>query len=309
MNQPRNGLASKPSKVPFRNMTIIDGNLVSETVLGAIALEVKALQGPPPAVAFIRVGNDPASVFYVGKKQKIAARLGIGSHLHALSETVSQDELFALIDQLNADPAINGILVQAPLPSHLCERATFNRVHPDKDVDGFNTINIGRLCQEDPEAFVACTPAGIIELLRHYAIPTAGAQVVVVGRSLIVGKPVALLLGSKGNPGDATVTVCHSRTRDLGAITRTADILIAAIGRPHCITGDMIKPGATVIDVGINRIDDASSSKGYRIVGDVDFEAAAHVAGRLTPVPGGVGPMTVAMLMSNTLKAYLRQHP
>jgi methylenetetrahydrofolate dehydrogenase (NADP+) / methenyltetrahydrofolate cyclohydrolase len=265
---------------------------------------VAQLQGPKPAVAFIRVGEDPASVFYVQSKQKTAEAIGIHSSLLVFPESITQQQLFETIDQLNKDPLIHGILVQSPLPKHIDERETFNRVSPDKDVDGFHSQNLGRLVQEDPEGFVACTPAGIVEMIKRCNIETAGKHVVVVGRSLIVGKPAALLFMRKAAFADATVTVCHSRTRDLASITRQADILIAAIGRPHTITADMVKPGAVVIDVGINRVEDANVKKGYKIVGDVLFDEVAPIAESITPVPGGVGLMTVAMLMNNTVKAY-----
>jgi len=207
---------------------------------------------------------------------------------------------------LNADPDIHGILVQAPLPAHINEIETFNRVHPDKDVDGFNTLNVGKLCQEDLSGFIACTPAGIVELIKRNSIPTQGKHVVVLGRSQIVGKPAALLMLRNALPGNATVTICHSKTKDLKTITQQADILIAAIGRPHFVTADMVKADATIIDVGINRLEDPSQKKGYRIVGDVDFEGVRQKADWITPVPGGVGPMTVAMLMDNTLCAFKR---
>lgn len=287
-------------------MDLIDGNAISQAILDEVKAGVDALDGPPPSVTFVRVGEDPASVFYVGKKQKVAASLGIVSRLQVFPESITQEELLACIDQLNADKGVHGILVQAPLPSHISEREIFNRVSPDKDVDGFNATNVGRLCQEDPHAFVSCTPAGIIELLARSGVATAGKHAVVVGRSLIVGKPAALLLMMKARTGNATVTVAHSRTADLAAICRQADILVAAIGKAGLITGDMVKDGAVVIDVGINRVDDASTKKGYRIVGDVDFESVAPKCSRITPVPGGVGPMTVAMLMKNTLQARQR---
>lgn len=288
-------------------MELIDGNAISRAILDEIKADVAALSGPPPAVTFVRVGEDPASVFYVGKKQKVAAELGILSDLKTFPESVSREELLGYIDQLNADPSVNGILVQSPLPGHISEQEIFNRLHPDKDVDGFNATNVGRLCQEDPSAFVSCTPAGIIELLQRSGVETSGKQAVVVGRSLIVGKPAALLLVMKAKSGNATVTIAHSRTANLAAICRQADILVAAIGKPGLITEDMVKEGAVVIDVGINRVDDASKKKGYRIVGDVDFDAVAPKCSAITPVPGGVGPMTVAMLMKNTLLAYKRQ--
>jgi methylenetetrahydrofolate dehydrogenase (NADP+)/methenyltetrahydrofolate cyclohydrolase len=255
-------------------------------------------------IAVIRVGEDPASVSYVRKKQKTAERIGIGSRLHVLPEDISKEDLFAKIDALNADSDVSGILVQAPLPKHINETETFNRVNPAKDVDGFNTLNIGKLCQEDPSGFVACTPAGIVQLIQRSGIETNGKHVVVLGRSQIVGKPAALLMIQKACPGNATVTICHSRTTDLPSITRQADVLIAAIGRPNFVTEDMVKDGVNVIDVGINRVEDSNKKSGYRLVGDVDFDAVATKAAHITPVPGGVGPMTVAMLMHNTLLAF-----
>ncbi|WP_309401068.1 bifunctional methylenetetrahydrofolate dehydrogenase/methenyltetrahydrofolate cyclohydrolase FolD [Cerasicoccus maritimus] len=287
-------------------MELIDGNAISQEILDELKAELTQLDGPKPGVAFVRVGEDPASVFYVNKKQKVAAQIGIESTLHVQPESITQDELLAVIDQLNADPAVHGILVQAPLPSHIEERVIFNRVSPDKDVDGFNVINIGKLVQEDPTAFVACTPAGVIELLKRSGVATSGKRVVVVGRSLIVGKPAALLLMMKAEFGNATVTVAHSRTANLAEVVSEADIVIAAMGKACFITADMVKEGAVVIDVGINRVDDATKKKGYRIAGDVDFEKVSPKCDKITPVPGGVGPMTVAMLMKNTVAAYRR---
>jgi methylenetetrahydrofolate dehydrogenase (NADP+)/methenyltetrahydrofolate cyclohydrolase len=289
-------------------MELIDGNAIAESILAQIAAEVAKIPGRPPAVAFVRVGEDPASVSYVAKKQKVAAQVGMRSRLEIFPATTTQAELLAKINLLNLDPLVDGILVQSPLPKPMAETEVFNHVNPNKDVDGFNTLNIGKLVQEDPSGFVACTPAGIVELIRRAGVETDGRHVVVVGRSLIVGKPVGLLLLQKGLPGNATVTFCHSRTRELPAITRGADILIAAIGRARFITADMVREGATVIDVGINRVPDPTKKSGYRIVGDVDFDAVAPRVARITPVPGGVGPMTVAMLMSNTLKAWKKHH-
>jgi methylenetetrahydrofolate dehydrogenase (NADP+)/methenyltetrahydrofolate cyclohydrolase len=223
--------------------------------------------------------------------------------------TISQGELEALIDGLNADPTVDGILVQSPLPRPLNELAIFRRVSPDKDVDGFHTVNLGKLAQDDDSGFVSCTPAGIMELLARSHVDLAGKHVVVLGRSLIVGKPVALLALQKRAGANGTVTVCHSGTRDLPAITRQADVLIAAIGRPEFVTGEMVKPGAVVIDVGINRVTDPSRKTGYRLTGDVHFSSVEAKAALITPVPGGVGPMTVAMLMRNTVKAHSLAHP
>lgn len=284
---------------------IIDGNATAKIVCEELSAKLKKISATrPPCVAFIRVGEDPASVSYVKKKGRIAAETGIESHLHVLPESVTQEELFKLIDSLNNDDCVDAILIQAPLPKHLSERDTFNRVRPDKDVDGFSSANLGLLCQEDPRAFTACTPAGIMELLKRYEVPTAGKRVVVIGRSIIVGKPMALLLMKKG--ADATVTVCHSKSENLKQICAQADIIIAAVGKPMTVTADMVKEGACVIDVGINRIPSEKTKSGYRLVGDVDFENVAPKCSKITPVPGGVGPMTVAMLMSNTVAAYMR---
>ncbi len=284
-------------------MKLIDGNTIATEIITELTEQVANLPGRKPCVTFVRVGEDPASVSYVRKKQRTAEAIGIESRLQLFDDSVSREELKSFIQSLNDDDSVDGILIQAPLPKHLIETEVFNWVRPDKDVDGFNTVNIGKLCQDDPEGFVACTPAGIVELLARTGVETNGRHVVVLGRSLIVGKPAALLMLRKGPLADATVTVCHSRTRDLPAITRQADILIAAIGRAHFVTADMVKEGATVIDVGINRITDDSRKSGYRLVGDVDFEAIANKTSAITPVPGGVGPMTVAMLMKNTVKA------
>lgn len=284
---------------------IIDGNATAKIVCEELSAKLKKISATrPPCVAFIRVGEDPASVSYVKKKGRIAAETGIESRLHVLPESVTQEELFKLIDSLNNDDCVDAILIQAPLPKHLSERDTFNRVSPDKDVDGFSSANLGLLCQEDPRAFTACTPAGIMELLKRYEVPTAGKRVVVIGRSIIVGKPMALLLMKKG--ADATVTVCHSKSENLKQICAQADIIIAAVGKPMTVTADMVKEGACVIDVGINRIPSEKTKSGYRLVGDVDFENVAPKCSKITPVPGGVGPMTVAMLMSNTVAAYMR---
>ncbi|MCC5789276.1 MAG: bifunctional methylenetetrahydrofolate dehydrogenase/methenyltetrahydrofolate cyclohydrolase FolD [Opitutales bacterium] len=288
-------------------MELIHGNAIAEQIITELTKEVSSLSGPRPCVAFIRVGEDPASVSYVRKKEKTAAKIGIESRLLVFPEAIGQKELFQEIDRLNEDPSVNGILIQAPLPSQIVEKEAFRRVRPEKDVDGFHTWNLGLLCQEEKEGFVACTPAGVIELLKRTGIVLRGKRLVVVGRSLIVGKPLALLGMAKGEFGDATVTVCHSRTPDLAGTVRQADIIVAAIGRAHFITADMVKEGAVVIDVGINRIPDDSRKSGYRLVGDVDFENVSPRSSYITPVPGGVGPMTVAMLMKNTLKAYRRQ--
>jgi methylenetetrahydrofolate dehydrogenase (NADP+)/methenyltetrahydrofolate cyclohydrolase len=284
-------------------MEIIDGNRIAADIVAELKAEVAALKGRRPCLALVRVGDDPASVSYVRKKEQTAAEIGVEGRVILPPVTTSQEELFSLIDQLNADPAVDGILVQSPLPSHVDEVAVFRRVAPEKDVDGFHTLNLGKVAQEDPTGFVACTPAGIMELLARSGVDLKGKHVVVLGRSLIVGKPVALLALQKRTGANGTVTVCHSATRDLPAITRLADVLIAAIGKPEFVTADMVKPGAVVIDVGINRVPDPSRKSGYRLTGDVAFQAVAPLCSRITPVPGGVGPMTVAMLMKNTVKA------
>ena len=284
-------------------MEIIDGNRIAADIVAELKAEVAALKGRRPCLALVRVGDDPASVSYVRKKEQTAAEIGVEGRVILPPVATSQEQLFSLIDQLNADPAVDGILVQSPLPSHVDEVAVFRRVAPEKDVDGFHTLNLGKVAQEDPTGFVACTPAGIMELLARSGVDLKGKHVVVLGRSLIVGKPVALLALQKRTGANGTVTVCHSATRDLPAITRLADVLIAAIGKPEFVTDDMVKPGAVVIDVGINRVPDPSRKSGYRLTGDVAFQAVAPLCSRITPVPGGVGPMTVAMLMKNTVKA------
>jgi len=285
-------------------MEIIDGNRVASTIVEELKAEVAAFTGRKPCLALVRVGEDPASVSYVRKKEKTAAEIGITGRVILPPETISQSELSSLIDELNADDAVDGILVQSPLPKQIDELAIFRRVLPEKDVDGFHTINLGKIAQEDDTGFVSCTPAGILELLRRSAVDLNGKHVVVLGRSLIVGKPVALLALQKKAGANGTVTICHSGTQNLPAITRQADVLIAAIGRPEFVTADMVKPGVVVIDVGVNRVADPTKKSGYRLTGDVHFPSVSPLASKITPVPGGVGPMTVAMLMKNTVKAY-----
>jgi methylenetetrahydrofolate dehydrogenase (NADP+)/methenyltetrahydrofolate cyclohydrolase len=285
-------------------MNLIDGNQIASQVLDELSERVASLENGKPSVVFVRVGNDPASISYVKKKQKTAESIGIDAGLRVFDESISEAQLIEEIDTLNADSSIHGILVQAPLPRHINDVRVFNHVSPNKDVDGFNAVNLGKLCQEQAHAFRSCTPAGIVELIRRSNIETAGKRVVVLGRSLIVGKPIGMLLLNRAIPGNATVTFCHSRTHDLPSITREADILIAAIGKPQFVTAEMIKTGCAVIDVGINRIPDSSKKSGFRLVGDVDFEQVAPKTSHITPVPGGVGPMTVAMLMSNTVQAF-----
>jgi methylenetetrahydrofolate dehydrogenase (NADP+)/methenyltetrahydrofolate cyclohydrolase len=291
-------------------MELIDGNRIAAEIIAELKAEVAQFHGRKPCIALVRVGEDPASVSYVRKKEKTAAEIGLESRIILPAVTITQAELSALIDGLNQDDAVDGILVQSPLPKGLDEVAIFRRIAPEKDVDGFNTVNLGKLVQEDPTGFVACTPAGIMELLAQSSVDLKGKHVVVVGRSLIVGKPAGLLALQKKAGANATVTICHSGTSDLPALTRQADVLIAAIGRPEFITADMVKPGAVVIDVGVSRVPDATKKTGYALKGDVHFESVSPLASKITPVPGGVGPMTVAMLMKNTVKAYrLRQTP
>jgi methylenetetrahydrofolate dehydrogenase (NADP+)/methenyltetrahydrofolate cyclohydrolase len=286
-------------------MELIDGNKIAAELVAELKAETAVLPGRKPCLVLVRVGDDPASVSYVKKKEQTATAIGIDSRVLLPPVSITQAELEKLIDQLNADRGVDAILVQSPLPKHIDELRIFRRIAPEKDVDGLGTMNLGKVAQDDADGFVSCTPAGIIELLTRSGVDLKGKHVVVLGRSLLVGKPVALLaLQKKSN---ATVTVCHSATRDLPAITRTADILIAAIGRPEFVTADMVKPGAVVIDVGINRVPDTTKKTGYRLTGDVHFASVSPIAGKITPVPGGVGPMTVAMLMKNTLKAYRQQ--
>jgi len=287
---------------------IIDGKAIAAQVRAEVKAEVEAwvqAGNRPPYLAVILVGDNPASASYVRGKTKAAAEVGIASDTLHFDTSISEAELLAEIARLNEDDGVDGILVQLPLPDHINPSRVLNAIRPDKDVDGFHPVNAGRLLLGEP-GFVPATPAGILELLRRSGIETTGKHAVVVGRSNIVGRPLAALLLHRGI--DATVTVCHSRTRDLAALTRTADILVAAIGRPRYITADMVREGAVVIDVGINRVDDPAHPRGYRLVGDVDFEAVAEKAGWITPVPGGVGPMTIALLLRNTLYAAQRRY-
>lgn len=286
-------------------MVRIDGNAVAAKVMEETRLRIAALakRGITPGLAVVLVGDDPASRAYVRSKDRKAAELGLHSVKKELPANTTQAELLAVVAELNADPSIHGILVQSPPPPQIDEAEIVKAIDPRKDVDGFHPVNVAKLAMEDPTGFVPCTPLGCIRLLIEAGIETAGRRAVVVGRSMIVGKPMALLLMKRGPGGDATVTVAHSRTRDLAAVTREADIVIAAIGRPHFLGADHIREGAVVIDVGINRIEDPSAPKGYRLVGDVDYDAVAEKCAAITPVPGGVGPMTIAMLMSNCVTA------
>ena len=286
-------------------MVRIDGIAVAAKVMEETRIRIAALaqRGITPGLAVVLVGDDPASRAYVRSKDRKAAELGLHSVKNELKADTTQAELLAVVAELNADPSIHGILVQSPPPPHIDEAEIVKAIDPRKDVDGFHPVNVAKLAMEDPTGFVPCTPLGCIRLLIETGIETAGRKAVVVGRSMIVGKPMALLLMKRGPGGDATVTVAHSRTRDLAAVTREADIVIAAIGRPHFLGADHIREGAVVIDVGINRIEDPSHPKGYRLVGDVDYDAVAEKCAAITPVPGGVGPMTIAMLMSNCVTA------
>ena len=286
--------------------TIISGNELSETMRAEIAREAATFTnetGVTPGLAVVIVGNDPASEVYVRMKGKAADKAGFLSRQITLPEDTPEAELLGVVDGLNADPTIHGILVQLPLPKHIDAQKVLLAIDPSKDVDGFHPINAGRLAVGDDTVLAPCTPAGVIEMILRSGFDTRGKHAVVVGRSTIVGRPMALLLVRTGRGGDATVTIAHSRTPDLGAITRQADILIAAVGRAELIRGDMVKPGAVVIDVGVNRVDDPASAKGYRLVGDVAFDEVKEVAAAISPVPGGVGPMTITMLLRNTLDA------
>ncbi|MDZ4816521.1 MAG: tetrahydrofolate dehydrogenase/cyclohydrolase catalytic domain-containing protein [Verrucomicrobiota bacterium] len=287
------------------NARVIDGKQIATSINAETKASVIALneKGITPGLAVVLVGDRPDSELYVAKKVETCAALGIYSQKVHLPATTSQLELLTLIDRLNNDPKIHGILVQSPPPKHIDESAIVHVLNPAKDVDGFHPINVGKLAMGDPTGLVPCTPSGCQELLLRSGIQTQGAHVVVVGRSMIVGKPVALLLMAAGPGGDATVTVCHSKTRHLNEITRQADILIVAMGKPQFIGKEMVKEGAVVIDVGIHVINDPTRKSGKRTVGDVAFEEVSQVASHITPVPGGVGPMTIALLMRNTVKA------
>lgn len=282
---------------------IIDGKAIAEQVRAEVAEKVEArIQAGKsrPGLATVLVGENPASEVYVRMKQRMCEKVGIQSFGHTLPEDASQEEVENLVAELNANPEVNGILVQLPLPSGLDEERVLNKISINKDVDGFHPVNIGRLAQKGRESlFVPCTPDGVIYLLDHTGVQLEGAEAVVLGRSNIVGMPVALLLVGR----NATVTICHSRTKDLPEVTRRADVLVAAVGRPEMVKKDWVKPGAVVIDVGTNRVDDPSVEKGYRLTGDVAFEEVKEVASAISPSPGGVGPMTIAMLLRNTLRA------
>lgn len=285
--------------------TIIDGKFTAANIKAEIALKVADMVAEgrrAPHLAAILVGHDGGSETYVANKVKACEECGFTSTLVRFEDTCTQDELLAKIAEFNADPAVDGFIVQLPLPRHIDEQAVIEAIDPRKDVDGFHPVNVGRMAIGLP-CFVSATPAGILELLRRYEIPTSGRRCVVLGRSNIVGKPMATLMMQKRQPGDATVTVCHSHTQGIKEICREADIIIAALGKPGFVTADMVKPGATVIDVGTTRVADSTRARGWRLCGDVDFAAVEPIAGAITPVPGGVGPMTICSLMINTLLA------
>ena len=284
---------------------LIDGRAIAAALQGELKERIARLAtlGVAPGLAFVRVGEDPASKVYVGRKEKTCAELGIVSETHVLPESTSEQDLLALLDRLNQDRRLHGILVQAPLPRHIHQERVYARVLPEKDVDGFNPVNVGKLMLGDPSGFHPCTPAGIRELLIRSGVQTSGAEVVVLGRGNIVGKPMAAMLCQKDKGANATVTICHSATRDIQAHCLRADILIAAMGVAEFVKPSMVKPGAVVIDVGVNRVADPTAKSGSRLVGDVDFAGVQPIAGLITPNPGGVGPMTIAMLMQNTVHA------
>jgi methylenetetrahydrofolate dehydrogenase (NADP+)/methenyltetrahydrofolate cyclohydrolase len=284
---------------------LIDGRAIAEQIHAETVQRISTLKsrGVQPGLAFVRVGEDPASKVYVGMKEKACRRLGFHSETHVLPETTTEADLLTLLNRLNANSAVHGILVQAPVPAHISAPKVYSTVLPQKDVDGFHPVNVGKLMLGDPNGFVPCTPAGIQQLLIRSDVKTDGAEVVVLGRGDIVGKPMAALLFQKAKHANATVTICHSRTRDIAAHCRRADIIIAAIGSAEFVKADMVRTGAVVIDVGVNRVQDPTARDGSRLVGDVDFSRVQPIAGRITPNPGGVGPMTIALLLQNTVRA------
>ena len=284
---------------------LIDGKKIADVMRADLEPEIAALRarGTVPGLAVVLVGENPASQVYVRMKGRACEQLGMRSETIRLAAETTEDELLAVIARLNADAGIHGMLVQLPLPKHINETRVLHAILPGKDVDGFHPENIGKVSIGDPTGFRPATPYGVQQMLVRAGVDTRGAHVVIVGRSNIVGRPMASLLLHKGAGADATVTVCHSRTRDIGAVTRQADILIVAMGKAEFVRGDMVRQGAAVVDVGVNRVDDPAAAKGYRLVGDVAFAEAAEVASRITPVPGGVGPMTITMLLYNTVQA------
>ncbi len=288
---------------------MIDGRAIADTIRSDVGRDVVALasRGIVPGLMVVLVGDDSASATYVRAKEKASLAAGINGRTIRLPSVTTQSELLALVEALNADAAVHGILVQMPLPKHIDPDVVIRHILPEKDVDGFHPVNVGKLLIGHTDGFVSCTPAGVIELLVRSGVDTRGADAVIIGRSNIVGKPMAALLVQGRSTADCTVTVCHSRTRDIASHTRRADILVVAAGRANMITGDMIKPGAVVIDVGMNHVADASRASGKRLCGDVHFASAVEVASKITPVPGGVGPMTIAMLLKNTVRAAERR--
>ena len=290
-------------------MTILDGKKISNDIKDEIAIEVNKLKAngdKVPHLAAVIVGNNGASLTYVGSKVKACEKVGFESTLVQMPETINEEELLAKVEELNNNEDIDGYIVQLPLPKHINEEKVLLAVHPDKDVDGFHPTNFGKMALDMP-TFIPATPYGIMELLDRYNVPTSGKHTVVIGRSHIVGRPMSILMSKRGEPGDSTVTLTHSRTKNKEEFTKQADIVITALGKPEFLKANMVKDGVTVIDVGITRVEDSSRERGYRIVGDVDFEEVSAKASYITPVPGGVGPMTIAMLMKNTLIARERK--
>jgi methylenetetrahydrofolate dehydrogenase (NADP+)/methenyltetrahydrofolate cyclohydrolase len=287
---------------------LIDGVAVARRIRERVAAQVAELKarGVTPGLSVVLVGDDPASAVYVASKEKQCREAGMKGETIRRPASTTQEELLAIVDQLNADPTVHGILVQMPLPKQIDPDTVIRRIAPAKDVDGFHPVNVGKLLIGEKDGFAPCTPAGVQVLLQEYGVETRGAHVVIVGRSNIVGKPMAALMVQPGEGADATVTICHSRTRNIAEHTRQADILIVAVGRKEMITGDMVKPGAVVIDVGMNRVADPSTKTGTKLYGDVHFPSVREVASLITPVPGGVGPMTIAMLLQNTVRAAAR---
>jgi len=284
---------------------LIDGRAIAAQIQRELTARVAQLKarGFVPGLAFVRVGEDPASKVYVGMKEKTCAALGIFSQTHVLPAQTPEADLLALIQQLNADSRMHGILVQTPVPKPIREAVVSSTILPEKDVDGFHPVNVGKLMLGDRTGFAPCTPAGVVELLVRSGVKTEGAEAVILGRGTLVGKPLAAMLCQKGPAANCTVTICHSATRDIAAHCRRADIIVAALGVPEFLKADMVKPGAVVIDVGVNRVADPAAKSGSRLVGDVDFKHVQPIAGKITPNPGGVGPMTIAMLMQNTVSA------
>ncbi len=287
---------------------ILDGKTTSNQIKEELSVQVKGIKESgkrPPHLAAVLVGNDGASLTYVGSKVRSCERIGYDSTLIKLEDNISQDALLETIEKLNSDPLLDGFIVQLPLPKHIDEEVVLHAINPNKDVDGFHPTNFGKMAL-GMETFIPATPFGIMELLKRYKLDISGKHAVVIGRSHIVGRPMSILLSEKGNPGNATVTLTHSRTQNLAAITNEADIVVSALGVPNFLTADMVKDGAIIIDVGITRVYDANHHKGYVIVGDVHYDAVKEKASHITPVPGGVGPMTIAMLLQNTMLAYQR---